>query len=147
MKTKLYNGTTRNIGSNQVAVDPQKFKAILKRRGLTQKEVNRKIGYASNAIASALNAGAFVGPVVSGLRTYFAIEPEEYQYVPPKEEPKEEPKPVEEQPEANTVTVEDSALYATMKKAIMDAMADTTGFYGKWLHNIMKQAMQEALKG
>lgn len=147
METKLYNGTIRNLRTNYVAIDPWKFEAAINKRGLIVPMITKKLGYSDSAIYVARKTGIFTGPLVNGLRTYFNIDPEEYQYVPPKEEPKEEQKPVAEQPEANTVTVEDSALYATMKKAIMDAMADTTGFYGKWLHNIMKQAMQEALKG
>lgn len=147
METKLYNGTNRKIPKTSVAVDPEKFKALIKKRGLSLSEMSRDLGYADNGVVSAVRYGVFSGQLVVGLRAVYNIEPEKYQYIPPKEEPKEEPKPVAEQPEANTVTVEDSALYATMKKAIMDAMADTTGFYGKWLHNIMKQAMQEALKG
>ena len=145
-ETMLFNGQTRRLATFQVAVDPEKFRSIIKERGLTQAGVGMKLGYSSHSISGALNAGIFSGPMVNGLRTVFGIEPEEYEYIPPKaDEPEKEEEDIPK--EEAEISCEETALYATMKRAMLDALAETTEFYGKFMHNVIKQAMCEALKG
>ena len=140
--TTLYNGKTKNLKNYQVAVDPEKFRKLLREQGLTQAEACTKIGYCAHSISGALSEGVFSGPMVAGLKTVLNIDPEEYryEYISP-EEVKDIPK------EEVEISCEETALYATMKRAMLDALAETTEFYGKFMHNVIKQAMCEALKG
>lgn len=139
----LFDGRKRLINETFMAtVDPEKFKALLRERNLKQVEISQKIGYASHSVASALANGVFSGQMVSGLKNYFGIRPEDYEYKQPEE------KPVEVQPQEGKleVAVEESALYATMKTAMLDAMNEAFAGNMRNLRGMVMAAVREALK-
>lgn len=139
----LWNGKQRTINEAFMAtVDPDKFKALLKQRGLKQVEICNKIGYSAHSIASAIANGVFSGQLVSGLKNYYNITPADYEYKQP------EAKPVEIQPQEGKleVAVEESALYATMKTAMLDAMNEAFAGNMRNLRGMVMAAVREALK-
>lgn len=118
----LYNGEKVSCAINRYPVDPEKFKAILKRKGLRASDVSAEIGFARNSIAAAVHSGLFSGPMVAGIKNVYGVEYSEYAYNP--EEKKPEPQPEPEQKEEKSVCADETALYLTMKLAMKDAMTE-----------------------
>ena len=120
----LYNGRLVKLDDKSRAVDPDKFMAWMKRRGLKQVEICDKLGYLSDStISHALRAGVFSGLIVQGLLSNYGLRPEEYEYNPPEIKPA-----ISAEQEATLeVPLEESTLYVTMKTAILDALKEWWG--------------------
>ena len=117
-EVQLYNGEKVSCAINRYPVDPEKFKAILKGKGLRASDVSAEIGFARNSIAAAVHSGLFSGPMVAGIKNVYGVEYSEYAYNP------EEKKPEPEQKEEKSVCADETALYLTMKLALKDAMTE-----------------------
>ena len=119
-EVQLYNGEKVSCSINRYPVDPEKFKAILTKKGLRASDVSAEIGFARNSISAAVHSGLFSGPMVAGIKNVYGVEYSEYAYNP--EEKKPEPQP--EQKDEKSVCADETALYLTMKLALKDAMTE-----------------------
>lgn len=119
---QLENGTTVKVANNSFPISVIKFKKICLDKHILYADISRKIGYSSNSISSALNAGYMNGVMIKGLENVFGIKYEEYAYVPP--EPVKQPEETPEQPQAQPVRqgMPPETLYDTVKSAVMDAI-------------------------
>lgn len=142
-EVKIYNGKTITANVNSYPVDPDKFKQIFIGKGIIVADVSRSLGYAANTLSSALHAGIFSGPVITGLRNQYGIDYSEYAY-----EPKQTEKQPEKQPEpqeANEhIPCDQSALYQTMKLAMLDAINEALAANMKNLRGMIYTAISQA---
>lgn len=135
----LYTGEVRRAHFGTVAVDPQKIKKIITDRRLMMKDISKTMGFGGNTLSGAICSGLFSGPMVQGLKTYFNINPEDYEYK-PEEKSIEEEKPESEKP----VAVEESAMYTVMKMAVLDALNECLAGNMKNLRGMVMTAIQQA---
>ena len=119
---ELYNGKKLRVRSQSYPIDPVKFKAALMEKNITMKEAALKMGYSSNSVSSAVNAGYFNGIMITGFSTYYGLEYENYAYIPAPKQPEpvsKEPEPVK--PEQNKAQ-EQAAIYNIAYAAVYDAI-------------------------
>lgn len=138
-RVKLYNGDEKMVYENSIAIDPEKFKKILKQRNLLQTKVSISLGYGRNSLASAINAGVFNGPLVNGLDCQYNIKPNDYELE------QETPK-TEEHPQDAPKVLTDKALYNTMKNAMTDAMNEAIAKNMPNLRNVVMEAIMKVFK-
>lgn len=136
-EVRIYTGKTITANVNSYPVDPDKFKQIFIGKGIIVADVSRSLGYAANTISSALHTGIFSGPVIAGLKNQYGVDYSEYEYKP--EEPK---KPEPEQPKK--VCADETALYQTMKLAMVDAINEALAANMKNLRGMIYTAISQA---
>jgi len=135
----LYTGEKANISMNSVPIDPEKLKNILNNKGLMASQISRNIGYASNTLSSAINAGVVNRIFVTAMKNQYGIDPSEYELVwgvkqeEPQKEPQEEPKVDQAKENADLANI----IYA----AVHDAMCEV---FNKKLSE-MRNAMYTSL--
>ena len=139
----LENGTTVRVLSNAFPISTSKFRKIVDEKGLNFKQIGEKLGYMSNSISSAINAGYMTSIMIKGLDNVYGIKYEEYAYIPEKtvEQPAEPP---EEKPAQQTM-IPDSALYDTVKAAVMDAINEAIAGNMKNLRGCFYTAVYTAI--
>ena len=143
---QLENGTVVKVGNNSFPISAEKFKTICREKNILYSDISRAIGYASNSISSALNAGYMNGVMIKGIENMFGIKYEEYAYIPPVEEKPEE-KPVE-QPEEKPVKMDmtrDNPLYDTIKNAVIDGIMEALAGNMKNLRGMVYTAVYAAI--
>lgn len=139
-EVKIYNGKTITANVNSYPVDPDKFKKIFIDKRIIVADVSRSLGYAANTISSALHTGIFSGPVIAGLRNQYGVDYSEYEYKP---EEQKEPE-TEKEPEKETVCADETALYRTMKLAMLDAINEALAANMKNLRGMIYTAISQA---
>lgn len=139
---QLENGTTVKVMNSCMPISAEKFRKICYNRHLLFTDISREIGYSSNSISSALNAGYMNGIMIKGLENAYGIKYEEYAYIP--EKPIEKPA---EQPEEKPVQMDltrDNQLYDTIKNAVVDGITEALAGNMKNLRGMIYTAIYTA---
>lgn len=134
----LYTGEKANISINSKPIDPEKLRSILNNKGLIAAQVSRDIGFASNTLNSAINAGVINKVFVTALKNQYGIDPSEYELAPEVKEPQEEPQEDKAKENADLANI----IYA----AVHDAMCEVFNKKLSEMRNAMYTSMLCAMR-
>lgn len=141
----LYNGKEALINMNAIPCDPDKFKSILRERGLFACDMSESLGYSSTAITNALFRGQISGPMAFALEHKYHIGKEDYEYVVPikEEKPKE---PEQKTIMKDSLPADETALYEVMKSAVVDAINEAFATNAKQIRGTIAAAVAYAVR-
>lgn len=139
----VYDGKTVEILDSCVLVDPEKFRAIVEKKGMIVPDMSADMGYARGTLTTSLKGGYLSKSMVTLLKSLYGITQEEYEYK-PEEVKREEPATVQQTEMKQPETTNPNELYQTVKMAVLDAINEALAGNMKNLRGMIFTAITQA---